>query len=66
MPDTLNAAELRRMAMECGALAHELGRKPAERDRYLKMQESLLALAESADWLAGRTPTDTACRSIAS
>ena len=52
MPDTLNAAELRRWAMQCAAKAECcLGE---ERDRFLKMRESLLALAESADWLAGR------------
>ena len=54
MPDTLNAAELRRMAMECSTRAHERNCKAADRDRLLKMQESLLALADSADWLEGR------------
>lgn len=47
MPDTLDAVQLRRLAIECATRAYD-------RERYLKMQESLLALAESADWLAGK------------
>ena len=54
MPDTLNAAELRRWAMECGAKAYIAGCTPDESARLLKMRESLLALAENADWLNGK------------
>ena len=54
MPDTLNAAELRRWAMECGAKAHMSNCGAEDRARLLKMRESLLALADNADWLAGR------------
>jgi hypothetical protein len=60
MPDTLNAAELRRLAMQCGTRALERDCQAADRDRYLKMQESLLALAESADWLAGKKTAERA------
>jgi predicted metal-dependent enzyme (double-stranded beta helix superfamily) len=54
MPDTLNAAELRRWAMECGARAYIAGCTADESTRLLKMRESLLALAENADWLNGK------------
>jgi len=54
MPDTLNAAELRRLAMECVAMADADGCGADERERLLTMRESLLALAENADWLAGK------------
>ncbi|HEX3726316.1 MAG TPA: hypothetical protein VHV08_08735 [Pirellulales bacterium] len=54
MPDTLNAVEMRRLAMECAARAYDSPCKPDERDRMLRMREGLLALAVNADWLAGR------------
>jgi hypothetical protein len=54
MPDTLNAVEMRRLAMECAARAYDSTCKPDERDRMLRMREGLLALAVNADWLAGR------------
>lgn len=54
MPDTLNAAELRRLAMECAAMADADGCPADERERLLTMRESLLALADNADWLAGK------------
>lgn len=54
MPDTLDAVELRRLAIECATRAYERECAAADRERYLKMQESLLALADSADWLAGK------------
>ena len=54
MPDTLNAAELRRLAMRCAARAQEIACPAPERERMLRMREALLALAASADWLAGR------------
>jgi hypothetical protein len=62
MPDLLNAAELRRMAMECAARAGDA--EPGERERLLTMRDSLLALAESADWLAGK-PAPTAVFQVA-
>ncbi len=54
MPDTLNAIELRRWAMKCAARADAETANMQERERYLAMRESLLALAENADWLDGR------------
>lgn len=54
MPDTLNAAELRRLAIRCSAQAATADCSAAERERLLKMREALLDLAQSADWLAGR------------
>jgi hypothetical protein len=54
MPDTLNAAEMRRLAMACAARAAEEKCDAEERERLLKMRESLLALAVNADWLAGK------------
>jgi hypothetical protein len=60
MPDTLNAAELRRWAMECGAQADSPNCSTEERTRLLTMRESLLALAENADWLAGKLATPVA------
>jgi hypothetical protein len=60
MPDTLNAAELRRLANQCESKANAEGCAADERDRLLKMRESLLALAENADWLAGKIVRDEA------
>lgn len=54
MPDMLNAAELRRLAMRCSARAEEENCTTTERERLLKMRETLLDLAQNADWLAGR------------
>jgi hypothetical protein len=54
MLDTLNAAELRRWAMQCATEAASEGCDAEERTRLLTMRESLLALAENADWLDGR------------
>lgn len=54
MPDTLDAAELRRWAMQCSAEAEDDGCSAEERSRLLEMREALLALAENADWLAGK------------
>ena len=54
MPDTMNAAEMRRLAMECAARASRDDCSADERDRLMTMRESLLALAANADWLAGR------------
>ncbi|MEJ2377158.1 MAG: hypothetical protein P8Y53_03715 [Pseudolabrys sp.] len=56
MPDTLNAAALRRGAMQCAAKADDKGVSAQERERYLTMREALLVLADNADWLAGPVP----------
>lgn len=54
MPDTLNAAELRRLAMQCAARASDAACTADERERLMKMREALNELALNADWLAGR------------
>lgn len=54
LPDTLNAAELRRLAIRCSAQANSTNCSAVERERLLTMREALLDLAQSADWLAGR------------
>jgi hypothetical protein len=54
LPDTLNAAEMRRLAMQCAARAEDTGMSADERARMLRMREGLLEIAASADWLAGR------------
>lgn len=54
MPDTLNAVEMRRLAMRCAARACDIGLTVEERERMRRMREGLLELAASADWLAGR------------
>ncbi len=64
MPDTLNAAELRRWAMECQAQADAQGCGAEERARLMTMRESPLALADNADWLTGRHP-DLTLRPVA-
>jgi hypothetical protein len=51
--DTLNAADLRRWAMQCLAQANDPMSSGEERARLLTMRTSLLALADNADWLAG-------------
>lgn len=57
--ETSNSADLRRWAMQCGAqaLATAAG---AERQRLLKMREALLDLADTEDWLRGKTRDQTA------
>jgi hypothetical protein len=57
MPDTLSAIDLRRWATQCAQKADDVNRSAEERDRLLRMHASLLALADSADWLAGQ-PTE--------
>lgn len=54
MPDTLDAAELRRLAMQCGTDAESDGCSAEERSRLLKIREALLDLAQNADWLEGK------------
>jgi len=55
MPNTLNAAEMRRLAMQCAARAGQSGLSVDERERMLRMREGLLEVAAAADWLAGRS-----------
>jgi hypothetical protein len=54
MPDTLDAAELRRWAMQCAAQAQSPNCSAEDCAQLLTIRESLLALADNADWLAGK------------
>lgn len=55
MLDPLNADQLRLWAQQCAAKAEKTVSPRAERERLLTIRDSLLALAESADWLHGRS-----------
>ena len=60
MPDTLNAAEMRRLAMQCAARAQEANVSAEECARLMRMREGLLEVAACADWLAGRRSPEAA------
>jgi hypothetical protein len=45
--------DLRRLAMECATVA-SAAMDAANRDRFLKMRDGLLALAGNEDWLNGQ------------
>jgi hypothetical protein len=60
MTDSPSAPDLRRWAAQCVERAHAPACADEDRARLLKMSESLMALAESADWLAGVTTRDGA------
>lgn len=64
MLDPLNADELRRWANQCTEKAEQIVSPRDERERLLKTSDSLLALADNADWLSGRW-RDLALRSAA-
>lgn len=55
MTDTLTASALRRWAMRCAAQAANPRVSDQKRERLLKMQAALRQLAETQDWLDGRT-----------
>lgn len=55
MLDPLNAEELRRWAKQCAEKAEQIVLPLSERERLLKIKEALLALADNADWLSGRS-----------
>jgi len=50
-----SASDLRRWAMRCFDDANAPLVSGEEREKLLKMREGLLSLAETEDWLAGRT-----------
>lgn len=54
MPDTLDATEMRRLAMRCSVRAADTALSLDERERMVRMREGLLEVAACADWLAGR------------
>ena len=53
----MDAASLRRWAMQCGAQATDPRASGDERERLLKMRAALLQVANTQDWLAGRSWT---------
>jgi hypothetical protein len=55
MLDPLDAEDLRRWAKQCEAKAKQIVLPLSERERLLKTREALLALADNADWLCGRS-----------
>lgn len=55
MLDPMNAEELRRWAKHCTEKAEQVTSPLSERERLLKTKEALLALADNADWLSGRS-----------
>ena len=50
----VTSVDLRRWAMKCYDQATDPRASGYERDRLLRMRESLLALAENQDWLNGK------------
>ena len=55
MFDPLNAEELRLWAAHCAEKAERAAAVRTERERLLQMKDALLALADIADWLSGRS-----------
>jgi hypothetical protein len=55
MTDQMEAATLRRWAMQCADQADNPRASGDERDRLLRMREALLELAKTKDWLDGKT-----------
>jgi hypothetical protein len=49
-----SAADLRRWAIQCAAQANDPLMSGDNRDRLLKMRQSLLSLADTEDWLRGK------------
>jgi hypothetical protein len=54
MTDLMDAATLRRWAMQCAAQADDPLLTGDERERLLKMRAALLDLAHTQDWLEGQ------------
>ncbi|MDT3687355.1 MAG: hypothetical protein RO009_20185 [Pseudorhodoplanes sp.] len=55
MLNTLSGPELRRYAMRCRAQADNPACSEEERKRLMEMQVAFLTLAETADWLSGKS-----------
>ena len=62
MPDTLSATDLRRWAAQCAAAAADINCSGDQRARLMKMHDSLLSLADSAEWLAGTKSSAKECQ----
>ena len=60
--NSISSADLRRWAMECYDQAIDPRVSGDERDRLLRMRQSLLTLAEEQDWLNGKTKTPSGAR----
>jgi hypothetical protein len=60
MRDILDAADLRRWAIQCAAQATDVFCISSDRERLMQIRESLLALADNADWLAGKVAPERA------
>jgi hypothetical protein len=60
MTDSMDAATLRRWAMQCMAQAEDPRSTGDERDRLMRMRLALLDLAKEHDWLEGRRPLEAA------
>lgn len=60
--NSISSADLRRWAMECYDQAIDPRASGDERDRLLRMRQSLLTLAEEQDWLNGKTKTPSGAR----
>ena len=55
MAEALTGATMRRWAMQCAAQAEDPHASGDERARLLKMRTALLQVADTQDWLDGRT-----------
>lgn len=53
--NSISSADLRRWAMECYDQAVDPRASGEERERLLRMRQSLLILAVEQDWLNGKT-----------
>ena len=60
--NAISSADLRRWAMECYDQAVNPRASGEERERLLRMRQSLLTLAEEQDWLNGKTKTPSGDR----
>ena len=55
----IDAAGLRRWAMQCAAQAEDPRASGDERERLLKMRTALLEMARTQDWLDGEKQMET-------
>jgi len=62
MPDTLSATDLRLWAAKCAADAADINCSGDQRARLMKMRDSLLSLADSAEWLVGTKSSAKECQ----
>jgi hypothetical protein len=60
MRDILDATDLRRWATQCAAQATDIFCISSDHERLMTIRQSLLALADNADWLAGKPASTSA------